>query len=85
MEMKKEIFVTVAGHTASGKTRATLEIKRLFQELGFEVEVKPTVDYTNIDTYMSRLVNDKESAFSMMRTMAETRKIIIEEKQLARK
>lgn len=78
---KKNLIITVAGHTASGKSRLTYLLKKFLRENGFEVEQELNIDHPteeNFDNVMGRNID------AVIDNFKETRKITIKELQLAR-
>ena len=78
---KKNLIITVAGQTASGKSRLTYLLKKFLRENGFEVEQELNIDHPteeNFDRVMSRNID------TVIDNFKETRKITIKEVQLAR-
>ena len=79
---KKNLIITVAGQTASGKSRLTYLLKKFLREQGFEVEQELNFDHpteSNFDMVMS------ENFDTTINSIKETRKITIKEIQLANK
>ena len=76
---KKNLIITVAGKTASGKSRLTYLLKNFLRENGFEVEQELNIDHPteeNFDSVMS------ENIDTVIDNFKETRKITIKEVQL---
>lgn len=77
---KKDLIITVAGQTSSGKSRLTYLLKKFLRENGFEVDQELNIDHPteeNFDKVMSRNFDEVISNFK------ETRKITLKEVQLA--
>jgi len=76
---KKNLIITVAGQTASGKSRLTYLLKKFLRENGFEVEQELNIDHPteeNFDTVMSKNID------TVIDNFKETRKITLREVQL---
>lgn len=80
MNDKKELIITIAGQTASGKSRLTYLLKKFLREEGFDVELECNIDHpteSNFDMVMS---SGFEKIINEIKT---TRKIIMKEIQLS--
>lgn len=78
---KKNLIITVAGQTASGKSRLTYLLKKFLRENGFEVNQELNIDHPteeNFDKVMS------ENFDNIIDNFKETRKITLREVQLPR-
>lgn len=76
---KKDIIVTVAGLTASGKSSLTYLLKKFLREQGFEVEFVGNLDHpteSKFDRHMSKNFDEVIESFK------GTRKITLKEVQL---
>ena len=76
---KKKLIITIAGQTASGKSRLTYLLKKFLRENGFEVEQELNLDHPteeNFDDVMGKNIDIVINSFK------ETRKITIKEAQL---
>lgn len=77
---KKNLIITVTGHTASGKSRLTYLLKKFLRENGFEVEQELNIDHPTEENFDKIMSNNFETVIDNVK---ETRKITIREVQLA--
>lgn len=78
--MKKQVTITIAGTTGSGKSTFTYLIKNMLKENGFEVDFKDDdfKDETSFDECVSQHINERVEALQM------STKVVIKEQHLRR-
>lgn len=80
--MKKEIKISIAGVSASGKSRIAFMIKELITELGFETELVLNEDHPTLDNFNKVMSSDIDKAVD---ALIEKTKVKIEEVQIQRR
>jgi uridine kinase len=79
---KKNLIITVAGHTASGKSRLTYLLKKFLRENGFEVEQELNIDHPTEENFDSAMGKNFDAVIEHFK---ETRKITLREVPTANK
>lgn len=80
-KLEKDVYITIAGLTASGKSTVAMIIKECLRDHGFEVDFDGGVDYSNEEQFDEDLSKDQMKR-EVALTELQHKKIVLSEIQL---